>query len=61
MAAYQVDKVDFLSLLDSLMKLYRYQTDYYRVFSDYHRNLAQLEAEAGLLASTLQPAEKDQK
>jgi outer membrane protein TolC len=48
LAAYQVDKVDFLSLLDSLMKLYRYQIDYHRIVSDYQRNLAQLEAEAAL-------------
>jgi len=48
MAAYQVDKVDFLSLLDALMKLYRYQIDYYRSVADYQGNLAQLEAEAGV-------------
>ena len=47
LAAYQVGKVEFLSLLDSLLNLYRYQLDYQRALVDYHRNIARLEAEAG--------------
>lgn len=48
LAAYQVNKVDFLNLLDSLLALYRYQIDYYRALADYQRNVAGLEAESGI-------------
>ena len=47
LTAYQVGKVEFLTLLDSLMTLYRYQLDYQRALADYQRNLAQLEAASG--------------
>lgn len=48
LTAYQVDKVDFLSLLDSLMKLYRYEIDYYRSLADHQRAVADLEAASGV-------------
>lgn len=48
LAAYQVGDVDFLTLLDSLLTLYRYEIDYHRVLADYQRNVAQLEAAAGV-------------
>ncbi len=48
MAAYQVGEVDFLTLLDALLKLYLYEKDYYRVLSDYQRNVAKLEAQSGV-------------
>jgi len=51
LAAYQVGRVEFLSLLDSLMSLYRYQLDYQRTLSDYQRNVAQLEAATGVTLS----------
>lgn len=54
LAAYQVGKVEFLSLLDSLMTLYRYQLDYQRALSDYQRNLAQLEAAVGTSPAAVQ-------
>jgi outer membrane protein TolC len=47
LAAYQVGDVDFLSLLDSLMTLYRYEMDYFRAVSDHRRALAVLEAASG--------------
>jgi len=47
LAAYQVGKVEFLSLLDGLLTLYRYRLDYQRVLTDYQRNLARLEAAVG--------------
>ncbi len=53
LAAYQVDKVDFLSLLDALMKLHRYETNYYKALSDLQRNIADLEAETGLQQEAL--------
>jgi len=48
LSAYQVDKVDFLDLLDSLMTLYRYQIDHIKAISDQHRGVADLAAAAGL-------------
>ncbi|TYO98252.1 outer membrane protein TolC [Geothermobacter ehrlichii] len=51
MAAYQVGKVEFLSLLDALMKLYRFQIDHERAVSEYQVSLAELETEAGLSVS----------
>ncbi|WP_321392671.1 TolC family protein [uncultured Desulfuromusa sp.] len=48
MAAYQVDKIDFLALTDSLMTLYRYRIDQSRAQSDALRSLARLLATTGL-------------
>lgn len=48
LTAYQVGDVDFLSLLDSLLTLYRYEIDYYRTVSDYQRSIAGLEAISGV-------------
>ena len=45
---YQVGKVGFLVLLDSLKTVYDYELEYYRVLSEGERNLARLEAETGL-------------
>jgi len=47
MAAYQVGKVDFLSLLDALLTLDRYQIDYHRAVAESLRSLAWLETESG--------------
>ncbi len=48
LSAYQVDKVDFLDLLDSLMTLYRYEIDSIKAIRDQQRSMARLEAAAGL-------------
>lgn len=49
LAAYQVGDVDLLTLLDSLLTLYRYEIDYHRAVSDYQRSIAGLEAASGVL------------
>jgi len=61
LAAYAVGKVEFLSLLDSLMNLYNVRLDRLRALADYQKNLAQLEAAAGVspLAPPLVPAPTD--
>lgn len=46
-SAYQVGKVDFLSVVDALMTLYRYEMEYYRALSVHERSVARLEAEIG--------------
>ena len=48
MSAYQVGKVSFLTLLDNLMTLYRYEIDYYRTLTDGERSVARLEAASGI-------------
>lgn len=53
LAGYQVGKVDFLTLMNNLLTLYRYRIDYYRVLSDYQRNVATLEADSGVPLGTL--------
>lgn len=44
---YRVNKVDFLTLLDSLITLFNYEREYYDSLADYQMRLAQLEALAG--------------
>ncbi len=48
MGAYQEGKVSFLTLLDNLMTLYRYEIDYYRAASDTAHDTARLEAASGV-------------
>ncbi|HKI45294.1 MAG TPA: TolC family protein [Balneolales bacterium] len=47
MSAYQNDKVDFLSLLNSELALFNMQLTYYRALSDYNQNISDLEAVTG--------------
>ncbi|HJV66282.1 MAG TPA: TolC family protein [Geomonas sp.] len=49
--SYRVNKVDFLSLLDSRVTLFNYEREYYDSMADYQMKLAQLEA---LIGKTLQ-------
>ncbi|BDV42881.1 RND transporter [Geotalea uraniireducens] len=44
---YRVNKVDFLTLLDSLMSLFNYEREYYDSLADYGVKRAQLEALVG--------------
>lgn len=44
---YQVNKVDFLALLDSRMTLFNYERNYYESLADYQMSLAELEAVVG--------------
>lgn len=46
-AGYQTDKVDFLTLLNNQINLFNFELDYFRILSDYHINLARLEAAVG--------------
>jgi outer membrane protein TolC len=47
MSAYRVGKVDFMTLLDSQMTLYKYELEYYHALTEYEKNLANLEAIVG--------------
>lgn len=58
LSAYQVDKVDFLTLLDSVMSLYRYEIENARALSDQQRSRAELESAAGLDFDQLNPLPK---
>jgi outer membrane protein TolC len=48
MSAYMVNKADFMTLLDSRMKLYRYELDYHEALTDYEKSLAAIEAAVGM-------------
>jgi cobalt-zinc-cadmium efflux system outer membrane protein len=56
-AGYQVNKVDFLTLLDNQMSLYNDLRDYYRAVTDYEKEVADLERRVGtpLEASEVKP------
>ena len=47
LASYQVGAVDFLALITNLLTLYRYELEYYKVLTDYEKNLADLELAMG--------------
>jgi len=46
-SAYRVNKVDFMTLLDSQMTLYRYELEYHLALTEYEKNVASLEAAVG--------------
>jgi outer membrane protein TolC len=47
MIGYQTDKVDFLTLINNQITLFNYELDFYRVTSDYNKDLASLEYVTG--------------
>lgn len=53
LAAYQVDRVDFLTLMTSLLSLQRDQLDYYRALTDHQLGLSRIEMLTGQTVSQL--------
>ena len=47
LSAYTVNKVDFDGLLESHIRLHRYELDYHQALTDYEKSLAALEASVG--------------
>jgi len=47
LAAYQVNKVDFLNLVRTQITLYNYQTQYWKVLAQAKQSLARLDAAVG--------------
>jgi outer membrane protein TolC len=47
LSSYTVNRVDFMSVLDSQMMLYRYELEYHGALTEYEKNLAGLEAAVG--------------
>ena len=47
MAGYQVDKVDFITLVDNELSVYNYEIEYYRLITNYMNKLSELEAAVG--------------
>ena len=45
---YQTDKVDFLTLINNQITLFNYDLDYFRVVSDYNKDIARLEFITGI-------------
>jgi outer membrane protein TolC len=54
LSAYRVNKVDFMTLLDSQMTVYRYELEYHQALTEYEKGLAGLGATVG--RRSLQPA-----
>jgi hypothetical protein len=52
-SAYQVGKISFLALLDTMLTLYKYEVEYFRTIAEHGRSMARLEAETGLTAGLL--------
>jgi outer membrane protein, heavy metal efflux system len=47
MSGYQVDKIDFITLLNNQMTLFNYELEYYNVLTNHAKSLAQLDAAVG--------------
>lgn len=47
LAGYEVNKVDFLTLINNEITLYNYELDYYRAITNFESKLAELEAAIG--------------
>ena len=47
MVGYQVDKVDFLTLLNNQITMINFELEYYRLISEHEKNYAELEAAVG--------------
>ena len=48
LSGYQVDKVDFITLLNNQVTLFEHQINYFRILSDYEKSIARLEATVGM-------------
>lgn len=46
-SSYQVSRVDFLTVLENQATVFNYETEYFRVLSDFAKNLAELERVVG--------------
>jgi outer membrane protein TolC len=47
LAAYSVDKIDFLTLIDNQVTLLKWEIKYHRQLTDYEQNLSALEHVVG--------------
>ncbi len=47
MSSYRVGKVDFITVLDSLMTLFKYEVQYYRLLTESRKSIAEIEALVG--------------
>jgi cobalt-zinc-cadmium efflux system outer membrane protein len=47
MAGYQVNKVDFITLVNNQLTVYNYEIEYYRLITNYLNKLSELEAAVG--------------
>ena len=47
MSSYRVNKVDFMTVLDSLMTLFKNEIQYYRLLTDSRKGIAEIEATVG--------------
>lgn len=48
LSAYQVDKVEFLTLVNNQLTLFNFELEYYKALSEYQQDFAELEALLGI-------------
>ena len=48
LSGYQVNKVDFITLLDNQITLFKYRINYYRILSEHEKSIAGIEAAVGV-------------
>jgi cobalt-zinc-cadmium efflux system outer membrane protein len=46
-SGYQVNKVDFITLVNNQVTLYNYEIEYYRAVTDYENKISDIEATVG--------------
>jgi outer membrane protein TolC len=51
MSSYRVNKVDFMTVLDSLMTLFKNEIQYYRLLTDSRKSIAEIEAAVGRVSA----------
>lgn len=59
LAAYQVNKVDFLNLVRTQITLYNYETQYWKVLAQAKQSLAQLDAAVGININAIPHASQE--
>lgn len=55
LSAYQVNKLEFITVIDNQLRLIEFELEYYRLLSRYHKNMAELEMLIGVNENELKP------
>lgn len=48
LSAYQVDKLEYINVIDNQIGLIEYELEYYHLLSNYYKNIAELEMLVGI-------------
>ena len=61
LAAYQVNRVDFLNLVRAQITLYNYETQYWKALARANQSLARLDAAVGQKVTSMEVKEMSEK